>query len=416
MANFANWDYVEIESVASLVTNGFVGTVLPHQTEEEDSVLYVQGYNVRENRLDIENITRVTHEFSASQPKSILQTGDMLTVQSGHIGATAVVPPELAGANCHSVIITRFFRDVVEPHFVAYYLNSEIGRKHLKGLIVGSSVLHINTKDLKKFLIPLPPLPEQRRIAEILGTWDEAIALTERLIEALTHRKRGLMQLLLTGAVRFERVAQSVYSYSDWQWDRLGSIVKSYKNGFGRRPSGNEDGPIVLRLSDVTKGFIDLSSPRRVQMSEEEFKTYKLNKNDLLFIRVNGSRDYLAQCIFVGQDYEDVAFNDHLIRVQLTETDVDAQYVQLYCNDPLTRSRLLSSVPLAQGGQLTINQQALSELEIVIPPLDEQRQIADFATICNHEIDVLHKYHAALTTQKRGLMQQLLTGQIRVGV
>ena len=84
----------------------------------------------------------------------------------------------------------------------------------------------------------------------------------------------------------------------DWRVARFGEFIRSVQNGFGRRPSGREDGPIVLRLADVSKGYIDLSNVRRVRMSEGELEKYHLRKNDLLFIRVNGSRDVVARCVW----------------------------------------------------------------------------------------------------------------------
>ena len=218
-----HWIFTQIQDVSSLVTNGFVGTATPHYTDKDDGVIYIQGYNVRENKIDLTGVTHVTPEFAYKQKKSILRTGDMLTVQSGHIGTTAVVPPGLNGANCHAVIITRFDKEVVNPYYIAYYLNSSYGKKRLKALEVGSSVLHINTKELKKFYIPLPPLPKQRKIAAILSTWDEAIALTDQLIAALQERKKGLMQRLLTGEVRFPGFE------GEWEEVLLGNVSKYIK-------------------------------------------------------------------------------------------------------------------------------------------------------------------------------------------
>ena len=115
---------------------------------------------------------------------------------------------------------------------------------------------------------------------------------------------------------------------SKWPHASLGQFVESYRNGFGRRPTGTESGPIVLRIADVSGGRVDLSDPRRVDMSARELATYSLEANDLLFIRVNGSRDFVGRCILVGKTAEALAFNDHLIRVRLTD-DLDPDYVQL---------------------------------------------------------------------------------------
>jgi type I restriction enzyme, S subunit len=198
-----DWSVTSIDNISSQVTNGFVGTASPFHTDDTSQVIYLQGYNVRQNKIDLYNVTYVTEEFSQKQAKSILRLGDILTVQSGHIGTTAVVPPELYGANCHALIITRLLLDKADPNFVAYYLNSVLSTR-LKALHVGSSILHINTSELKEFLIPSPSLDEQSVIADILSVCDEAITYTEGLVEALQTQKRALMQQLLTGAIRVQ--------------------------------------------------------------------------------------------------------------------------------------------------------------------------------------------------------------------
>jgi type I restriction enzyme S subunit len=102
---------------------------------------------------------------------------------------------------CASYIVRfRLNSSVVDPNFANYFFNSYLGQYNLQILATkGVSQANINPTVLKKrYAVPLPPLPEQRAIADILGTWDEAIALTEALIAALQERKKGLMQVLLT--------------------------------------------------------------------------------------------------------------------------------------------------------------------------------------------------------------------------
>lgn len=179
----SGWGLVFIDEVTELLTNGYVGPSLPYQTEDaKTGVRYLQGFNVRPNKIDFEKKTWVTQDFHLKNTKSHLRAGDLLVVQSGHIGTAAVVPHEAAGANCHAVIIVRFQRDRVDPNFVSHYINSEIGQARLRGLAVGSSLPHINTGELGRFKLALPDIGEQRRIGEILSLWEAAIEKTKQLI------------------------------------------------------------------------------------------------------------------------------------------------------------------------------------------------------------------------------------------
>lgn len=197
----ASWEAVELGRYSSLMTNGFVGVAKPFYVEG-GGVLYIQGANIRENEFRHHGIKYVTNEFSQKQQKSILKEGDLLTVQTGHIGTTAVVPKHLAGSNCHALVITRLNQNYLLPDFTAYYINSPLGKVQTKTIEVGSTIMHINVKDFMRFRVPMPPISEQRQIAEVLTTVDEKIGVLQDKKAQYQTLKRGLMQQLLTGQRR----------------------------------------------------------------------------------------------------------------------------------------------------------------------------------------------------------------------
>lgn len=154
--------------------------------------------------------------------------------------------------------------------------------------------------------------------------------------------------------------------FSEW--------VESYRNGFGRRPGADEAGPIVLRIADVSSGKIDLTEPRRGYVSPKEANTYKLQKGDLIFVRVNGTLGIVGSCCAVGADIPaDTIFNDHLIRVRL-KAGLDAEFARLCFGLPSARG-LIEEAASTSAGQLTISQQVLDSIDIPFLSLDEQRNI-----------------------------------------
>ena len=197
-----------------------------------------------------------------------------------------------------------------------------------------------------------------------------------------------------------------------WNLSSFGDYIESCRNGFGRRPQGTEEGPIVLRLADVSTGKIDLSKPRRVSMTHEELNGYKLQQGDLIFVRVNGSRDYVGQCILVEQSYDDVVFNDHLMRVKL-KPGLHSGFAHVLFSLPQIRLSMLSHIPPSAGGQLTINQQSLSSIEIPVPPLPEQRQIAAILGKWDEAIRLTADLIVSKQQHKKVLMQRLLSGEVR---
>jgi type I restriction enzyme S subunit len=196
------WGVETLGSITTLLTNGFVGKATDFYTESDDGVLYIQGYNVEEGTFNLNGIKRVSWKFHAQHQKSCLQTGDLLTIQTGDIGVTTVVPHELAGANCHAFVISRLDKRFYDPQYYCQYFNSKRGRDAFKEIETGSTMKHLNVGDMKRLFLPLPPLSEQQAIAPALSDVDALIASLDRLIVKKRDIKQATMQQLLTGKTR----------------------------------------------------------------------------------------------------------------------------------------------------------------------------------------------------------------------
>jgi type I restriction enzyme S subunit len=235
------WQVQTIGAVSRKVTNGFVGSSLPHQVE--DGITYLQGFNVRPSRIELKHRTFVSREFHSANTKSQLKAGDVLVVQSGHIGTAARVPDNFGEANCHALIIVDLDRERVVPDYLVEHLNSSIGQARMRGLHVGSSMLHINTSELAEYRLPLPPLHEQRKIAEILRTWDDAIERLEALRAANLQRRIWMRTHLFTGRTRLPGYT------GEWCEVALGEVLTEH----GLQGTGAEE---VFSVS-VHKGLIN---------------------------------------------------------------------------------------------------------------------------------------------------------------
>jgi type I restriction enzyme S subunit len=198
-----NWEVTTLGDVSTKMRNGFVGTATPYYSDEEDAIPYLQSFNVRENRVDNrDKMESVEPDFHKDNPKTQLSQGDLLTVQSGHIGTSCVVPAEYDGANCHALIITRFEENKVNPNFVSQFLNSKIGSDLIKSITVGTTVEHLNLKEFENMRLPLPPLSEQNKIVETMSDFDRGIENEKQYSERLKRLKHSLIQDLLSGTVR----------------------------------------------------------------------------------------------------------------------------------------------------------------------------------------------------------------------
>lgn len=410
----SDWDAPFLKDVSSLITNGFVGTATPHYTGP-DGIKYLYGTNVRENSIDLKNIRFITRNFHHQESKTELREGDLLTVQSGHIGTTAVVPKELDGANCHALIVMRLLKNKVNPYFLSYYMNSHIGRARMRGLEVGSTIYHINTKDLKKFRVILPPLTEQQKIAQIISAWDKAIEKLEALIAAKQKRKKALMQQLLTGKQRFPEFE------GEWKEYKLADVVdKNKKWSFTGGPFGSnlkaqdyaENGVRIIQLQNIGDGrFLDNYKIYTSDKKADALLSCNIYPGEIIISKMG---DPVARACFIPDSSKRFLMASDGIRLSVNEDEFNKKFILDSINFKIFRKKAIEASNGSTRQRIGLDN--LRNLTLLAPELTEQTAIANLFQAADNEIATHQKQLAALKQQKTGLMQQLLTGKKRVNV
>ena len=156
------------------IRNGFVGTVTPFFTDAEKGVRYLQGTNIHNGVISDNAIYHITKEFHKKCSRTELKADDILMVQSGHVGESAVVGEKYKGSNCHALIVMSN-GGKCNSKFVNYFFQSTDGKKRLKKITTGGTIKHILASKMKKFLIPIPPLTKQKEIVAILDKFDALV-------------------------------------------------------------------------------------------------------------------------------------------------------------------------------------------------------------------------------------------------
>ena len=196
------WSVKKLKDITILLTNGFVGTASIHYSDAPDGVIYIQGFNITKGGFNLTGIKKVTQEFHLKNKKSSLKYGDLLTIQTGDIGITAMVQASMEGSNCHALIISRFDKSICFPPYFLHLYNSDLCQRVFKTIETGSTMKHLNVGDMAELKLLFPPLPEQEKIAGILSCWDDGIEKLSALIEKKKIQRKALMQQLLTGKIR----------------------------------------------------------------------------------------------------------------------------------------------------------------------------------------------------------------------
>jgi type I restriction enzyme, S subunit len=302
----------------------------------------------------------------------------------------------------------------LDQKFLPYLVMSHRFEQYVKSVQTETAIPHISTQQINDFPIVLPPLLEQCRIAEVLGVWDESIDLLERLIGRVRSRKQGLMQQLLTGKKRFKEFDNSSgKSSKEWQLTTLGKCL-SQKPKYGANASAipySPGAPRYIRITDINE-YGDLIDNNLVSLLADKIDDYVLNDNDFLIARSGNTvgKTFLYQ----KEKHGFAAYAGYLIKFEVNKDILLPSYFKFYTQS--NQYWLCIKNSIRSGAQPNINAQEYSKFQILLPPIPEQEKIAAVLSAADEEISTLEKQLAAYKQQKLGLMQQLLTGKIRVGM
>lgn len=280
--------------------------------------------------------------------------------------------------------------------WLAFVIGSGVFRPALQSIASGTSnsMKKIQKGPFLKLVTLTPPLPEQRKIADILSTWDEALEKLDALIAAKDRRKQALMQQLLTGRERVKGAA------GKWKKLQLGDLAEN-------RSDQNKGKLGTDLLYGVTKA--DGVVPMRDHVKGESFHRCKLLDHD--WFAYNPMRINIGS-IARWQGNKTVMVSGDYVVFRCFEDRLSPAYL-----DHLRQSWMWHSF-VTKGGngsvRIRIYFSDLAEFTFPCPPIEEQHQIATILDTADQELTLLRRQSEALDQQKRGLMQRLLTGAIRV--
>ena len=281
------------------------------------------------------------------------------------------------------------------------YLYFKITYEQLFKIADTSTIPQINNKHIIPYKICLPPMEEQRKIAEILGVWDEAIEKQSRLIEKLELRKRALMQHLLTGRTRLPGFT------TPWQKVKLGEIGRFISGCvFNENEQGGKVGVPFFKVSDMNLCGNEVrmtKSNNYVTQEQIERLNYIVVKDEAIIFAKVGAAIALERKRY-AKDF--IIDNNMLAYVP----DTNIWYMK-YWFDSIKLSKYIQV-----GALPSYNASDLAIIKLNLPSLSEQKAIAEVLTMADNEIATHSKKLDALRLQKRGLMQQLLTGKTRVKI
>ena len=307
-------------------------------------------------------------------------------------------------------------RSGVDTMFLYYLLQSDIVISRVVNMTTGTtqSRSRINDKILLSLPVPLPPtIDEQRRIAEVLSTVDEAISLSRKAIEAIRAFRDALMAELLTKGIGHEEFKETEIGRipASWKVVRLKDIILEAKPGFacGKR---DKNGIIQLRMDSIgLDGNINPEAFVKIPISKN-YKAYTLKPGDILFNNTN-SIDLVGKTALFKGEFPLCVYSNHLTRIRVNPKRALPEWL-LFTLMLMWRNRVFRNLCVRYVNQAEVRLQDLLNLKIPKPPLEEQKHIARILLTVNERLRAERERLERLRRLKEGLMSLLLTGRMRV--
>lgn len=367
---------------------------------EHSEYLVVRTSNVRNGRLVEKDMKYTTQEgFEEWTQRGVPVYGDVLFTREAPAGESCLVPKNTKVCMGQRMVLLRPIQSKVDPVFLSLILATEKSKFDIRRLSIGSTVSRINIADIKKLRVASPPLPEQKKIAQILSTWDKAISTTEQLLANSQQQKKALMQQLLTGKKRL--LDESGVKFNvEWKTYYLSDLAKIVMGSSPKSDAYNETGlglPLLQGNADIKKR----RSAPRIHTSEitKECKVGDI----LLSVRAPvGTVAISNHHACIGRGIAAISAKNGF--------DQDFIYQWLLWFEAMWCS-------FSQGSTFeSVNSNDIKKIKIKSPEYMEQQKIASVLSAADDEKNALQQKLAHLNQEKKALMQQLLTGKRRVKV
>lgn len=381
----------------------------------------IRSQNVLNGFLDLSDVAFISDEQHAKMKGTWVCPGDiLLNITGASIGRSCVVPANIKTANVNQHVCIIRLKECADACYVCNLILSKDVQKQIELLSVGGGRQGLNFQQIASFSFVLPPLEEQKKMAEILSVWDKAIEKTEKLIEAKETQKKALISNLTDGdTIEKFKLGNVVIDKSKWNKKNFSEVFEFLSTNTYSREYMSYDGGNVknIHYGDVLVKYAEVLD---VETTDIPYLKPDVDTSKMALLR---SGDIViadtAEDETVGKTVEVVNVGQNLIVSGLHTMFCRPQrnlfspgWLGYYINSNDYHKQL---IPLMAGIKVSsIAKKDIVNTTILIPSLSEQKIIVEILSDASKEIDLLKRQLDNYKKQKQGLMQKLLTGQWRV--
>ena len=410
MSENAPWTTTKVADLGrrdDVVQTGPFGAQLHAKDYTKEGIPLILIRNIKESGLDESNIPKISNEDAERLSRYSLIPGDIVFSRVGRVGSCFLAEDKHKGwIISGQTLRTRTDPRKVYPGFLFYALQQESVREYISGASVGTTRTSINTSILEDIEIPLPPLPEQKKIAEILSGIDAIIQKQKRKAITLGHLQASLIKDITLGTKEEgSRQATDIGECpADWRATKLGDIADFANGNSFKSEDWQENGYPIIRIQNLNGGSdFNYFSGR---IDEKWF----VPRGQLLFAWSGQRGKSFGPFIWNGQDG---VLNQHIFKVTYAQ-DIDRDFLFL-----LLKMVQLNAERDAHGFKdsfMHVKKSDIVTTSIAIPPVEAQKRLANSYKQVSLQISLEEKKMESLKNLKYSISADLLSGRKRVSI
>ncbi|WP_435340266.1 restriction endonuclease subunit S [Enterococcus durans] len=392
------WEQRKLDEIFGKISNAFVGTATPYYVDEGH--FYLESNNVKDGRINRNTEVFINDEFYEKQKDKWLHTNDIVMVQSGHVGHTAVIPEDLDKTAAHALIMFSNYKTKTSPFFLNYQFQTLTAKRKLENITTGNTIKHILASEMKKFEVTIPEHVEQQKIGSFFKQLDDTLALHQDKLNKLKRLKKGFLQVLFANKTTSPKVRFAKFN-EEWEQRKLGELAESFEYGLNASAKKFDGSNKYIRITDIDdiSHKFNQSGVTSPDIDFANADNYKLKKGDILFARTGAS---VGKTYIYRESDGLVYYAGFLIRARI-KSKISSEFVfQTTFNDSYNQFIKITS---QRSGQPGVNAEEYSNFKIMIPNYEEQNAIGCFFKKVDDTITLNQKKISSLKQLKKAFLQ-----------
>lgn len=394
------WECDRLKNIFRTIRNAFVGTATPYYVEKGH--FYLESNNVKNGKINYNSQIFINDEFYEKQRDKWLKMNDIVMVQSGHVGHTAVIPKELNNTAAHALIVFTDYKKEVNPHFLNYQFQSSSKRKELDLISTGNTIKHILASEMKSFKMDFPTVEEQSAIGSLFRTLDDLLAsYKDNLVNYQTLKETMLSKMFPKSGQTVPEIRLDGFK-GEWEINKLNKYLTVSKQKNTQLKFDKED---VLSVSGEF-GIIN-----QIQFQGRSFAGASV---EMYSIVDTGNIVYTKSPLkanpygIIKTNYGIPGIVSTLYAVYLPNENVFPGFVERYFENDLRLNSYLK--PLVNKGaknDMKVSDENALLGAVIFPQLEEQVAISDYFTNLDKFIQSHKDKISQLETLKKKLLQDM---------